>query len=357
MSGPEPSAGRKPKHHDFIETHEGLLFCVLGYLHPPDRCTAYLQYDLARPDSGGGRARYEKVLHRFSAPAIAETIRYLEDAYPHYVYDCPVQGLRLPMVPHGHIRRYLLPEVRLKEVLHHPRDPLEELIRDLALNLAVMADIPDRCLGITGSVLPGVHDPESSDIDLVVLGREHTLKIRAALARAALAGRGSIAQVEGWRKQAWADERIRDFRLTAAEAQYLVQRLWNHGLYRGRFFSITPVRADAEITETYLSRTYRDTGDVEICATIADAGEAIFLPAAYGIDRVTVLRGPDVPITELVSYDVRFVDAFDAGTTIEASGKLEKVQWAGGQTYRLLVGSARLSGRDYIRPARSTGGH
>ena len=40
------SAGprRPPKDRDFVETAEGFFFCLVGYLHPPDRYTAYLKY-------------------------------------------------------------------------------------------------------------------------------------------------------------------------------------------------------------------------------------------------------------------------------------------------------------------------
>jgi len=35
---------RRPKDRDFVETAEGFFFCLVGYLHPPDRYTAYLKY-------------------------------------------------------------------------------------------------------------------------------------------------------------------------------------------------------------------------------------------------------------------------------------------------------------------------
>ena len=40
----------KPKDRDFVETVESFLFCVVGYLHPPDKVTAYLKYV---PDTEG----------------------------------------------------------------------------------------------------------------------------------------------------------------------------------------------------------------------------------------------------------------------------------------------------------------
>ena len=35
---------RKFKDRDFLRTTDGLLFCVVGYLHPPDRVTGYVKY-------------------------------------------------------------------------------------------------------------------------------------------------------------------------------------------------------------------------------------------------------------------------------------------------------------------------
>src|SRR5947199_7270211 len=37
-------ATRRPKDRDFVETREGFFFCLVGYVHPPDRYLAYLKY-------------------------------------------------------------------------------------------------------------------------------------------------------------------------------------------------------------------------------------------------------------------------------------------------------------------------
>lgn len=335
---------RKPKDEDFIETQEGLLFRVLGYLHPPDRYTAYLHYDRCEPATSGPKAGYRKVPRRFNAEGIAETIRYLEQAYPHYVYDCPVQGVRLSMVPHRYVRRYLAPERRLPTIVQSPGDALEELVRALALSLVEAAGIPLGALGVTGSVLAGNHDPTTSDVDLVSYGRQEALKLKAVLA-----GRrpDRIEPVEQERLAHWVWELEHDFPLSPQEAAYLVGRRWNCGGYGGRFFSLWAVRADHEITEAYGRCTYRSLGKGRVRATVLDAANALFLPAAYAIGQPTVLAGPRVEITEIVAYDMRYVDAFDKGIHVEAAGRVEAV---GDEGYRLVIGAEELAGRDYIRP-------
>lgn len=338
--------GRKPKDEDFVETPEGLLFRVFGYLHPPDRYVAYIHYDRAQPSGTGPKAGRRKVPRRFNAEGIADTIRYLERLYPHYVHADPVQGVRLPMVPHRFVRRYLAPEVRLAAVLEDPRDALEDLIRAFALLLSCSARIPATALGVTGSVLAGIHDPERSDIDLVVYGREHTLTLKEVLAGRRPEG---IGPVEDDRLAHWVWELTHDFPITTEEATYLVDRRWNCGRFGGRFFSVCSVRTDKEITETYGEQTYRAMGVGHVHATVVDAREAVFLPARYAIGDVKVLAGPQVDISELVAYDMRYVDAFDEGADIEAAGRVESV----GTRYRLVIGGEELAGRDCLRLLRS----
>lgn len=332
---------RRPKDEDFVETQEGLFFRVLGYLHPPDGYTAYLHYD--RAESGGAGAGYRKIPHRFNAAGIAGTIRYLEQRYPHYVVDDPVQGVRLSLVPRSHVRRHLLPEVRLAEVLARPRDPLEALVRTLAMSLAEAAEISPSALGVTGSVLAGIHNPQTSDIDLVSYGHQAVRRLKPVLCRRPPDG---LQPVEDERMRHWVWEFVHDFPLTPAEAHYLAGRRWNCGRFGGRFFSLWAVRADEEITETYGERSYRALGAARVHAVVDNAREAIFLPAIYGVRLLSVVEGPQAEITQIVAYDMRFVDAFDRGAVVEAVGQAEAVSDG---TYRLVVGSEALAGRDCFR--------
>ena len=83
--------GRKPKDREFLRTREGMFFCVTGYLHPPERYTAYLKYS---PDPLGkwrdAETAYRRELPYYHVRNVAETIGYLEQHYPWHVHYCTV---------------------------------------------------------------------------------------------------------------------------------------------------------------------------------------------------------------------------------------------------------------------------
>ncbi|MEE8355172.1 MAG: hypothetical protein V3S09_05030, partial [Candidatus Bathyarchaeia archaeon] len=67
--------------------------------------------------------------------------------------------------------------------------------------------------------------------------------------------------------------------LSFAALMEFAERRWNYGVYLGTYFSVHPVRADTEIVEEYGESTYASIGSVKGSATVADASEAIYLPA------------------------------------------------------------------------------
>jgi len=291
--------GRKPKERDFLRTREGMFFCVTGYLHPPDRYTAYLKYS---PDPLGkwrdGETAYRREL------------------------------------PYYHVRNV------------EPRDPLEEETRSLAMEVAACAGIGPEDLGVTGSILIGLHDPAFSDIDLLVYGLENARKVRETLSE----GRSpQIRRPDAEFIARWCRRITERFPLTLEEAQYVAGRRWNYGFYRGRYFSIHPTRTDAEITEQYGEHIYRGRGAARIQAVVVEAGESLFLPAVYRVGDVRVLDGaPEaVEVREVVACEGLYCDVADAGQEIEALGKLESVD---GEPRRLVIGTTWLKGAEYIKP-------
>jgi predicted nucleotidyltransferase len=339
--------GRKPKDRDFLRTEEGLFFCVTGYLHPPDRYTAYLKYS---PAASGkwhdGETSYHRELPYYHVRNVGETIRYLEQHYPWHVHDCPVRDIRFSMVPHERVAQYYDPQERLREILADPHDPLEEEVRGLAMEIVARAGITQHDLGVTGSVLIGLHDPAFSDIDLLVYGLETARLVREALRE----GKSTqIQRVGGDRVAEWCERIAERFPLTLEEARHVAGRRWQYGFYRQRYFSIHPTRTDAEITERYGDRFYRGRGVARIQATIVEAGEALFQPSIYQVADVEVLEGDPIAaqVSEAVSYEGLYRDVVDAGEEVEIRGKLESIN---DQGYRLVIGTAMLGGEGYIKP-------
>jgi predicted nucleotidyltransferase len=343
--------GRKPKDRDFLRTWEGMFFCVTGYLHPPDRYTAYLKYS---PASSGkwcdGETTYRRELPYYHVRNVAETIRYLERRYPQYVYDCPVRNIRFSMVPREYVAHYYDPQERLREILADPRDPLEEEVRGLAVELAACAGVSPSDLGVTGSILIGLHNPTFSDIDLLVYGLQNTLRVRTALK----SGRSAkIRPVAGRTLEEWCASVVGHFPfLSHEEACYLAGRRWNYGFFEARYFSIHPTRIDDEIKEKYGDRVYREEGIAKVRAVVTDASESLFMPALYRVEGVEVIEGGvegrrAAPLKEVLSYEGLYRDVVDDGEEIEARGKLESVNE---RYYRLVIGTTMLGGEGYIKP-------
>jgi predicted nucleotidyltransferase len=339
------SAGRKPKDRDFLRTQEGMFFCVTGYLHPPDRYTAYLKYS---PDPSGkwrdSDTAYRRELSYYHVRNVASTISYLEKHYPQYIHYCPVRDICFSMVPREYVDTYYDPQRRLQEILAGPRDSLEEEICTLVAHLEQAAGIPSAAFGVTGSVLIYLHNPAFSDIDLLIFGQESALKLRALLQANAL----NIRQPGPEFIIPWFRRIAERFGLTLDEAAYLAQRRWNYGFVGRRYLSIHAVRTDREITENYGDRIYRGRGAAKVKAIVVDASEALYLPAVYRVDRVARLEGdPDaVDVEEIVSYEAIYCDVADVGQEIEVQGKLETVN---GEPRRLVIGTTELAGRGYIK--------
>lgn len=340
---------RLPREKDYIRTDDGLYFCVFSYRHPPDGYAAYLQY---LPTAGHPRRDRIKPMDFPHVGAVARTMGFLADKYPHYVR--PGREHPLPVVPAERVAVYYCPEQRLCELLAGPRDELERLIAQMARDLADAAGIPITSLGVTGSVLLDVHHPPTSDIDLVVYGAPAARRVREALR----AGRvpGARPMLPEWLRT-WQNHILRHLGLSPEAAAYFIRRAWYRGWYGGREFSIRPVRTDAEIQAggdgCPAEGDWRPAGPMRVRARVAGAAEAMFVPACYPLEHVQVLEGMPLRPARLVAYEGIYADALDPGQEVEAMGKLE-VRADGDR--RLVVGTLEYRGREYIRPVAGLAG-
>ena len=327
----------RPRDRDFVETVEGLLFCVVGYLHPPGQVTAYLKYV---PDPGGkwrrGETGYSRVIPYYHVSQVENTYGFLGESHPEYIYSCPVRNITVSSVPRDRIKAYYRPRDRLASIMEEPGDELESKLRDLVTLLSGLAGIDTRDLGVTGSILTGSHSPEFSDIDLTVYGQTASTALREALRETRRDG-GVIRSFSASKREAWSRSREERFPLSFGQLMEFAERRWNYGEYMGTYFSIHPVRADQEVTEEYGESTYASIGSVRGSATVADASEAIYLPAIYRLEDVETDSGHDV--AEVASYEGLYADMFYAGERIEFSGILERVEGKR-NIHRVVVGGA-----------------
>ncbi|MEM4700344.1 MAG: hypothetical protein QXT74_05280, partial [Candidatus Nezhaarchaeales archaeon] len=230
---------------DYVETVEGLMFTVVSNLHPEDKVIAYLKYAPSPGGAWGRGERYGRMMPYYDVPSLLNTIEFLERSYPHYVHFIEQLGIKMSAVPLAYVKRHFKPEERLREVLESPKDQLEELAAELARLISREAGVPTSALGVTGSILIDVHRVEFSDVDLVVYGRGAAVRVRGAVRR--LREEGVLEGGGGRRLEELVERRVRVFHLSRDEALEITRRRWNRGVFKGRDFSIHPVKVEEEV--------------------------------------------------------------------------------------------------------------
>lgn len=325
----------------YLESSDGLLCAVKGLIHPAHAVVAYLRYI---PDPNGDRekkgVRYRRLYH------FEKQEELLRARYPAYLFFDPVFGGQLQGVPRERIERVYDPcrklaDLRCREGL----DDLEERAVEFTELLAGSAKVPEMSLGVSGSILVGLHTPRS-DLDLVVYGSEHCRAVHRALKELLDEAGNEVRRMNESETRELYAARSQDTPIPFESFSRLEGRKVIQGRFRGGEYFIRFVKAAAEIRESYGEETYTPLGQAEIEATVTDASEAIFTPCVYRVELVrfkgvhTVDKQPVLPAPEeIVSYRGRFCEQAREGDRVYARGKLERVVSTGGKvSHRLLLG-------------------
>jgi len=278
-------------------------------------------------------------------------MRFLREKAPHYVFESSVDGISLPAVPTDRIAKHLRPETRLLELSGQRRDALENKALRLTRLILEKAGIPQDSLGLTGSILAGIHDPAFSDIDLVVYGYDNALRVKRAFKALMDSSSCAIRRLAGASQEEWISERLKSTTLARHDALALLARKWNIGTFEETGFSVHPVHTEIEIRERYGDEMYTPLEIVDATAKIAISDESLFMPAIYHVESVNLGGKRAVyAVDRIVSYDSLYADIAAEGETVSCRGKLERISSSSGIHHRILVGSPEAQGADYILP-------
>lgn len=340
---------------DFLETHEGMFFCVIGNIHPEDRVISYLKYVPSDFGLWGRERKYSRILKSYTTLSVKEVFNFLKSSFPRYVSRLNSMSLEMITVPINSVKMHFKPELRLRELYGEPvehLDVLEMRTVELVDLLSEVSGIPVECFGVTGSILLKIHNPSFSDVDLTVYGRGNASKIRSALAE--LKENGFIRWLSGGEFDKWVYDKSRQYGLSLKDAWEICRRVWSRGLYENTEFSVHPVKVEEDSPEGYGDFIYRPMdGLAKVKATIVDVGDSYFMPAVYKVSDFEFLSGSPVEdLTELTAYEGFYAGIFEAGEVVEALGKLETVlDCRRSETHhRLVVGSFEAECKDYIKP-------
>jgi predicted nucleotidyltransferase len=319
---------------DMLETSEGLIFDVKGFLHPSDRVIAYLRY---YPDARGSRqragVRYQRVYD------LDERNKLLRNRWPLYLHNSSVLHRQVQAVPNGRIRRHYLPLKMITELQERrDLDQLESLAREMAQTLAREATIPLSKIGLSGSILVGLHTNQS-DIDLMIYGAESArvcYQRLTALVSTRSSGFSPLAsnELHHLYMQRVPTQNVPFARFAEHEGSKVLQ-----GEFKGKQYFLRCVREWGEITERYGDREFFPLGRMRLTATIIDDSDSILTPCRYLLSNIKIVNSEhdDIPI-EIVSFRGRYCEQVHTGDHIVAEGLLEGVKEQSRSVHRLIIG-------------------
>ncbi|MHA1630013.1 MAG: hypothetical protein ACTSXO_04325 [Candidatus Heimdallarchaeota archaeon] len=329
----------------FLATKENLIFDVKGLSHPTDRVIAFIRYyptmatTAAIGETTGKtppKKSYAKVY------ALNERYAFLKSHYPQYLFrDLHGRGL-LQGVPREKIQMIYNPMEKLQRLREKPASKLDAL-ENLALALSAQLEeyIEPAAIGLSGSLLVSLHR-ETSDVDLIIYGRENGLKIYHAMPEifehSSLVARYTRKELETLWVTRGQTNQI-DFSSFAALEQHKVLQ----GTIGGRDFYLRLVLHPDEFYEPYEKTFIIPLGEIEITAEVADATGAIFTPCIYQLKDVELLSSTklceDLP-ERIFTLRGRYCELAKKGDRIIARGKLERVEIRHRkEQYQLVLGT------------------
>ena len=326
----------KAREGDLLETLDGNIFDVKGLVHPLDKIVAFIRFT---PDPMGerrrGNVRYRKIY------PLEERYALLRERFPQYLVFDPVFGQWLCEVPIELVNRHHEPSSCLSQLRHKSAlDVLRKQAVDFAQLLHAEAGVKWDALGISGSLLVGLHT-DKSDVDLVVHGSENARKIHSTLESLLP---NSIRGVKPYNKQdlrALFGFRSKDTQMKFEDFVRTESRKVLQGKFKDSDYYIRCVKDWKEVAETYGLICYKPLGEVTVSATVVDDSQMIFTPCTYGIEHVHIVEGKKLQLPcEVVSFRGRFCEQARKGERIIARGMIERLKGTSEpEHFRLVVGN------------------
>jgi len=334
---------RKPLEGDYLETWDGTIFAVKGFLHPPGKAVAYPKY---YPNPHGERFKAGKPYRKLES--LEEFHQFLREKHPEYLRFDPVFGMEVPTVPLEEASTYYSPRSFLGWLKAKGRlsclDEVEADCLEMVSLLSRASGVPEEFFGVSGSTMLGVHR-QDSDIDITVYGEEAGWRVYRALGRLLREDSPLKAYDEGGLRRLWS-RRFKDTRLPFQVFRETEKGRRLEGLFKGREYFIRLLNPPSG---EYGEARFQAKGKIRVEATVARGSQPIFTPCIYRLEDVKVLEGEaSGEILEVYSLRGRFCEVAWEGDRVIVSGKLEEVLRPEGSYLRIVLGGSR---DDHILPA------
>jgi Uncharacterized protein conserved in archaea len=297
------------KDKDFLETDEG-FFQVIGYVHPKDYIVCIPRYIKVNYGTYWFKSGfyYDRVLKRYGINDIISS-----DIINKYLIFDNNFDTYLPMININKIKKRYYTDDWASYSIN--KDLFKRFIEILEI-LTNKTSLPSYFFGITGSLLISLSNSIYSDIDIVIFGRRNTDKIKEVVLEENAMVKPLLFEIEN---------EVAIYKSNLQTLKVIYNRKWYKCKFKGRYFSINPVKLDDEIKEKYGETKIKNISEIEIIATVKEIIENYFYPFRYSLKNVEILAGPFEKIEELTIYNSFYMDSLTTDDIIHVKGILRKI--------------------------------
>jgi predicted nucleotidyltransferase len=337
----------KLRDRDAIVTKEGLIFRTFGYSHPLKAYVCDIEYAPARLfTSDNPKAYRNNGAHAFYKFYGDEGWTFIRKSFPQYMISHKMLGKKVLGVNRADILKILKPEEQLAKLIEgESKDALVSSMQDVLELVTRCSGLSANVFGVFGSMLFGFHHPKFSDIDLIIYGRNQTIKLIETLGEL-YSDHSSPLQNEFDTDQSietkpWLFKNYSSKEFLGHQRRKLIYALFN-SKKSDRIIKVEfePVKDWEDIRNEYDSGTrILQRGWVDMTARITEDNEAFFIPSIYGIEPLQVMSGAKeaAEARRIVSYMEEFRLQARKNEKVRIAGNLEEVVNAKGSFYQVVL--------------------
>lgn len=322
----------------------GLIFRTFGYDHPRDSCFCDLEY---APEtlytSGDPKALRDGLPTKHNKFYSDGGLKFALNQDPPFKLHHRALSRDMVGIRESEIARVVRPDERLAELMKGDGDPLQRTCVEIIDLITDSSSLKSSNFGVFGSLAHGFHNPQFSDVDLIIYGVEELRELRTTLTEL-YKGDSLRNEFDGWTPldppAHW------NFKHLSKEDYGRHQR--RKGIYAvhdaellGRKVEVEfePVRRWDEITNEYPETlSIRELGRVEAVGEVISGDEGGFMPSVYPV-RLEEIEGKidSGEIRRVVSYVEEFRLQVETGERFVVRGNLEEVETRKGSFHQITL--------------------
>jgi len=338
-----------------IDTVDDFQCKTYGNEHPEGYVIVKPKYIPRNIIDGDGlkyRFLFEKCMVRFNLFAERKKLQNYVDQFrkkfPEYIYDSPVFKNWFFVVPKDKIKKIHDGREGLQEFLQVPKKDLDEYLTLLSelIEFLKKSGVDDKNLGIMHSTLLGNYTLGTSDMDIIIYGKENGWKILNYL-KTAQHEKLHWKTDEEWAEYYKEHKTSESSHFTEKEYVRHMARKRYEGMFGGTVFTLFTVEEEEETWFKWGEEKYEPVGLATVSGEVTDHYNSIVRPGYYEISEGKIVDGEHetpninnkIPIKRIVTYSIPFSQQALKGEKIKACGLLELVtSQQADPYYRVVVG-------------------